>query len=72
MEKIRSVGGTRAALVTAESILDKGDLMWIDAAQVDLNELGGGDLRGIGSDAVGDRGVGDKPRAWPDGRHSWC
>ncbi|KAF4678147.1 hypothetical protein FOZ62_026993, partial [Perkinsus olseni] len=32
--------GTKAPVVTAESILDKGDLMWIDAAQVDLNELG--------------------------------
>ncbi|KAF4663717.1 hypothetical protein FOL47_005586 [Perkinsus chesapeaki] len=26
--------------VTAESILDKGDLMWMDAGQVDLNEFG--------------------------------
>ncbi|KAF4756134.1 Beta-1,4-mannosyl-glycoprotein 4-beta-N-acetylglucosaminyltransferase [Perkinsus olseni] len=32
--------GTKAPVVTAESILDRGDLMWIDAAQVDLNELG--------------------------------
>ncbi|EER06133.1 hypothetical protein Pmar_PMAR007527 [Perkinsus marinus ATCC 50983] len=39
-KNVDCAGGTRAALVTAESILDKGDLMWIDAAQVDLNELG--------------------------------